>query len=359
MGFGEHDCDQSVPGFWHLPCFTIHFLGKEGRFTGVKQRWTYRFVSVLFPSGLWIYHRAVCWYDYFLFNHAILKHIGDNGVVTYTIITYIYLCIMMTFTGISPGGCSHWSAFTGGRRRKHLPFYSCAMPVTLHVCDVNAGAGNLSVYDAGSTVSILFDFIDVVTSRVVHLHPFMPFEFILCAIWSLAAISVCSGYFAAVEKSGYSFAYLSCCAALCWLRHPIWTMGELFQGWRNPGVQRLYVKAVHWWSVYGVCCTARKRHRYMGNRHCNRYRKDLKVRKSPSLCRAIQLTLQYSKNSFLQLSKKYSSRLTIEPEYPLYISECCKSFFSFFCFTALHRHNILWSLYHLISIHFLLCLTLL
>lgn len=42
---------QSVPGF---DIYRVYhsFLGKEGRFTGVKQRWTYRFTSVLFPSGL-------------------------------------------------------------------------------------------------------------------------------------------------------------------------------------------------------------------------------------------------------------------------------------------------------------------
>ncbi|MCB6638941.1 MATE family efflux transporter, partial [[Ruminococcus] torques] len=39
----------------------------------------------------------------FLFNHAILKYIGDDGIVTYTVITYIYNLVMMTFTGISQG----------------------------------------------------------------------------------------------------------------------------------------------------------------------------------------------------------------------------------------------------------------
>ena len=37
------------------------------------------------------------------FNHAILRYIWDDGIVTYTVITYIYNLVMMTFTGISQG----------------------------------------------------------------------------------------------------------------------------------------------------------------------------------------------------------------------------------------------------------------
>lgn len=68
----------------------------------------------------------------FLFNHAILKYIGDDGIVTYTVITYIYNLVMMTFTGISQG-TQPLVSFYHGKRSPRPVHYFYAMPVYQHL----------------------------------------------------------------------------------------------------------------------------------------------------------------------------------------------------------------------------------
>ena len=84
--------------------FTIHFLGKRGTIHWCKTTMDLSVYKRIIPIGTADFITELsAGTIIFLFNHAILKHIGDNGVVTYTVITYIYNIVMMTFTGISQG----------------------------------------------------------------------------------------------------------------------------------------------------------------------------------------------------------------------------------------------------------------
>ena len=141
--------------------FTIHFLGKRGTIHWCKTTLDLSVYKRIIPIGTADFITELsAGTIIFLFNHAILKHIGDNGVVTYTVITYIYNIVMMTFTGIATGQLL--SRAQGG---KDLPIILALCPV-LHVCDVIAGAGNLSVYDAGACL----DFYRCIKNRAVCLY---------------------------------------------------------------------------------------------------------------------------------------------------------------------------------------------
>ena len=265
--------------------FTIHFLGKRGTIHWCKTTMDLSVYKRIIPIGTADFITELsAGTIIFLFNHAILKHIGDNGVVTYTVITYIYNIVMMTFTGISQG-MQPLVSFYRGRREEN----TCRLFLRYALYSTFAMSMLALAICLFMTPALVSIFIDASRAELFTytVHAFRIYS--LCYL-VLGYNIVCSGYFAAVEKSGYSF-------AISLLRgFVLYGLWESCFRVKESGMQRLYVKAVHWWSVYGVCCTARKRHRYMGNRHCNRYRKDLKVRKSLRTGYS-KLTLQYSKKT--------------------------------------------------------------
>ena len=204
--------------------FTIHFLGKRGTIHWCKTTMDVSVYRRIVPIGTADFITELsAGTIIFLFNHAILKHIGDNGVVTYTVITYIYNIVMMTFTGISQG-MQPLVSFYRGRREENTCrlFLRYALYSTLAMSLL---ALAICLFMTPALVSIFID-----TSRVelftYTVHAFRIYS--LCYL-VIGYNIVCSGYFAAVEKSGYSFT-ISLLRGFVLIAASIWIMGELFQG---------------------------------------------------------------------------------------------------------------------------------
>lgn len=204
--------------------FTIHFLGKRGTIHWCKTTMDLSVYKRIIPIGTADFITELsAGTIIFLFNHAILKHIGDNGVVTYTVITYIYNIVMMTFTGISQG-MQPLVSFYRGRREENTCrlFLRYALYSTLAMSML---ALAICLFMTPALVSI---FIDASRAELFTytVHAFRIYS--LCYL-VLGYNIVCSGYFAAVEKSGYSFA-ISLLRGFVLIAASIWIMGELFQG---------------------------------------------------------------------------------------------------------------------------------
>ncbi len=204
--------------------FTIHFLGKRGTIHWCKTTMDVSVYRRIIPIGTADFITELsAGTIIFLFNHAILKHIGDNGVVTYTVITYIYNIVMMTFTGISQG-MQPLVSFYRGRREENTCrlFLRYALYSTLAMSLL---ALAICLFMTPALVSIFID-----ASRVelftYTVHAFRIYS--LCYL-VIGYNIVCSGYFAAVEKSGYSFT-ISLLRGFVLIAASIWIMGELFQG---------------------------------------------------------------------------------------------------------------------------------
>ncbi|MCR0264051.1 MATE family efflux transporter [[Clostridium] innocuum] len=204
--------------------FTLHFLGKKGTIHWCKTTMDLTIYKRIIPIGTADFITELsAGTIIFLFNHAILKHIGDSGVVTYTVITYIYNIVMMTFTGISQG-MQPLVSFYRGRKEEQVCrlFLRYALTSTL-VMSIIALAVCLIMTPA--LVSIFID-----SSRTVlyndTIHAFRIYS--LCYL-VIGYNIVCSGYFAAVEKSRYSFT-ISLLRGFVFIAASIWIMGELFQG---------------------------------------------------------------------------------------------------------------------------------
>ena len=204
--------------------FTIHFLGKRGTIHWCKTTMDLSVYKRVIPIGTADFITELsAGTIIFLFNHAILKHIGDNGVVTYTVITYIYNIVMMTFTGISQG-MQPLVSFYRGRREEN----TCRLFLRYALYSTFAMSMLALAICLFMTPALVSIFIDASRAELFTytVHAFRIYS--LCYL-VLGYNIVCSGYFAAVEKSGYSFA-ISLLRGFVLIAASIWIMGELFQG---------------------------------------------------------------------------------------------------------------------------------
>ena len=204
--------------------FTIHFLGKRGTIHWCKTTMDLSVCKRIIPIGTADFITELsAGTIIFLFNHAILKHIGDNGVVTYTVITYIYNIVMMTFTGISQG-MQPLVSFYRGRREEN----TCRLFLRYALYSTFAMSMLALAICLFMTPALVSIFIDASRAELFTytVHAFRIYS--LCYL-VIGYNIVCSGYFAAVEKSGYSFA-ISLLRGFVLIAASIWIMGELFQG---------------------------------------------------------------------------------------------------------------------------------
>ena len=204
--------------------FTIHFLGKRGTIHWCKTTMDLSVYKRIIPIGTADFITELsAGTIIFLFNHAILKHIGDNGVVTYTVITYIYNIVMMTFTGISQG-MQPLVSFYRGRREEN----TCRLFLRYALYSTFAMSMLALAICLFMTPALVSIFVDASRAELFTytVHAFRIYS--LCYL-VIGYNIVCSGYFAAVEKSGYSFA-ISLLRGFVLIAASIWIMGELFQG---------------------------------------------------------------------------------------------------------------------------------
>lgn len=204
--------------------FTIHFLGKRGTIHWCKTTMDLSVYKRIIPIGTADFITELsAGTIIFLFNHAILKHIGDNGVVTYTVITYISNIVMMTFTGISQG-MQPLVSFYRGRREEN----TCRLFLRYALYSTFAMSMLALAICLFMTPALVSIFIDASRAELFTytVHAFRIYS--LCYL-VIGYNIVCSGYFAAVEKSGYSFT-ISLLRGFVLIAASIWIMGELFQG---------------------------------------------------------------------------------------------------------------------------------
>ncbi|MCD7907772.1 MAG: MATE family efflux transporter, partial [Clostridium sp.] len=91
---------QMIPVFIYLK----HFLGPKATIRFAKPRWDLgqmvRVMKIGLSSGLTELSAGL---TVFMFNHAILRYIGEQGVVSYTIVAYVNMIVVMSMAGISQG----------------------------------------------------------------------------------------------------------------------------------------------------------------------------------------------------------------------------------------------------------------
>lgn len=204
--------------------FVFHFLRRRGSIHWCKSDFSFHIYKRIIPIGI-----ADCITELsagmiiFLFNHAIMKYIGDQGVVTYTVITYIYNIVMMTFTGISQGTQPLVSFYHGRKDRKTCQLY--LLYAKRAVCVVSFIALALCLLFPQLIVSIFID----KESTPLFQDSVQAFRLYSLCYLVMGYNIVFSGYFAAIERSRYSFIISLLRGFIC-IAFSIWIMGLLFQG---------------------------------------------------------------------------------------------------------------------------------
>lgn len=112
-----------------------HFLGRKGTIQFAKFRMDYPLIWREFknglPSGVTEMSAGII---IFLFNQAILKYIGEEALVSYTIISYVNSIVVMSMAGVAQG-CQPLISYYHGKRQqdtcKRLFRYEVVAVITL------------------------------------------------------------------------------------------------------------------------------------------------------------------------------------------------------------------------------------
>ena len=182
---------QMIPVFLYLK----HFLGPKAVIRFAKPRWDFgqlgRVVKIGLSSGLTELSAGI---TVLMFNHAILRYIGEQGVVSYTIIAYVNMIVVMSMAGISQGIQPLISFYYGKQDHKvckKLLRYSLAATVGL------AGAAFLACMGGAQLLVNVFISKELTGLRVYSASVFRIFS---VSFLIVGFNVVGSGYFTAVER---------------------------------------------------------------------------------------------------------------------------------------------------------------
>lgn len=98
--------------------FLGHFLGKKSRLSFIKFKFSFitlkRILSIGFPDAITELTSGII---VLLFNKTILSYVGENGMITYSVICYINSLVIMTMIGITQG-IQPLSSYYYGKKQK-------------------------------------------------------------------------------------------------------------------------------------------------------------------------------------------------------------------------------------------------
>lgn len=203
--------------------FFYHFFKKKGTIHWCRCTLDLSIYKRIIPIGTSDFMNELsAGFIVFVFNHAILRYIGDDGIVTYTIITYIYNIVMMTFTGISQGTQPLVSFYRGKKEPKTCALFLRYAFVSTLLCSIVALL--ICLFFTDTLVSIFLDRSvgQLFTDSVQAFR-----NYSLCYV-IIGYNIVSAGYFAAIEKSRYSF-IISLLRGFLMIALSVYVMGYLFQ----------------------------------------------------------------------------------------------------------------------------------
>lgn len=101
-----------------------HFLGAKATLRFTKFKLDLKLVGREFRNGL---SSGVTEMSsgiiVFFFNFAIIRYIGEDALVSYTIVSYINSIVVMSMTGIAQGSQPLISYYYGKKKRQHAKNY--------------------------------------------------------------------------------------------------------------------------------------------------------------------------------------------------------------------------------------------
>lgn len=179
--------------------FIAHFLSKRSTLKFAKLELNFkeikRVVSIGLPDSLTELATAVV---IIIFNQSILKYIGENGVVAYSVITYVSTLVIMTIIGINQG-MQPLSSFHYGKKEYDSVKKLLKMSLSA-IAAVSVFSFLASFIFANSIVGIFISSSDTtVFNFAVHAFRIYSISFLLVGFNILIA-----GFCASLEKLAYA-----------------------------------------------------------------------------------------------------------------------------------------------------------
>ena len=175
--------------------FLEHFLGRKSGFSFVKVK--VKIHELLKTAKLGI---SDCVTEFsialatFMFNHVLTRTSGEEGVVVFTVISYVSQLILMTMVGLNQGMQPLVSYYFGrGEERAKRYLFRLAMRVAAVFAVLACVAGILY------PDPVVAAFIDPSKEPEMFAHGVAAFKMYAPAFLPLGAVVVISGYFTAVE----------------------------------------------------------------------------------------------------------------------------------------------------------------
>lgn len=177
--------------------FLSHFLSSKSYFNFVRIKWHPKEVLGFAKLGV-----ADCVTEFsvgviiFLFNHVLLRVTGNDGVVIYTVIAYVYQLILMTMMGINQGMQPLVSFYHGrGEKKSHKFILRTALRSAV-IASVLAFAAGLLYPNPVVAV-----FVDPHLNMELYLRGVGAMKLFSVSFLPLGIVIILAGYFTALEQN--------------------------------------------------------------------------------------------------------------------------------------------------------------
>lgn len=181
--------------------YLTHFLGKNGniKFRKFKIRPGIigRQIRNGLSSGITEFSSGII---IFFFNQAILSYIGEDALVSYTIISYVNTLVIMSMTGIAQGAQPLIGYYLGkGEKAKYKKLLKYSLIAGMAFAVVST---SICYVAAGGVVSL---FLTDMTSELA-IYSVRVFRIFILSFLLAVFNVVIGGYFTAVEQAGFATA---------------------------------------------------------------------------------------------------------------------------------------------------------
>ena len=180
--------------------FIGHFLSSKLSFNFVTIKWNFKNAISLaklgIPDSLTEFSIASV---IFMYNKTIISHMGNDGVIIYTVIAYVSQLVLMTMIGINQGMQPLVSYYYGkSEDKKYTYIFKVALRSAMFA---SLTAFLIGIIFPGPIVSL---FIDQSKNPQLYLQATKAFKIFSTSYLPLGIVIILYGYFTALEQTMYA-----------------------------------------------------------------------------------------------------------------------------------------------------------
>ena len=180
--------------------FIGHFLSSKSSFNFVRIKWNFKNAISLaklgIPDSLTEFSIASV---IFMYNKTIISHMGNDGVIIYTVIAYVSQLVLMTMIGINQGMQPLVSYYYGkSEDKKYTYIFKVALRSAMFA---SLTAFLIGIIFPGPIVSL---FIDQSKNPQLYLQATKAFKIFSTSYLPLGIVIILYGYFTALEQTMYA-----------------------------------------------------------------------------------------------------------------------------------------------------------